>query len=316
MILIGLSAHDVDNVIFRVADALQVPVLLAALLALAFVVVECAAFAVELQRRRRRRFIALEHAAADARAAAVTGDRITAAAALERVGWSVPMAEVLGVIAYNAGLPGGEPRIAKSLADFDFGSERRLERTRLLVRAGPALGLMGTLIPLSPALTGLAQGNVSRLSENLRVAFSVTVLGLLIGAVAFGALARARPHLRAGSVRPRIRRLGDDRMIPVTPNARRREDRAGDPLDGLVNLFDLGIVLSVAFLLAALSSLHLSGALTKNAAKPGSKEIVLKPGQKVAPLPTPGPNAIGRGVPAGTVYRLDDGRLVYVQKTP
>jgi hypothetical protein len=48
-------------------------------------------------------------------------------------------------------------------------------------------------------------------------------------------------------------------MIRVTPHARNREDRAGDPLDGLVNLFDLGIVLSVAFLLAALSSLHLGG---------------------------------------------------------
>jgi hypothetical protein len=45
-------------------------------------------------------------------------------------------------------------------------------------------------------------------------------------------------------------------MISVTPRSRSREDRAGDPLDGLVNLFDLGIVLSVAFLLAALSALH------------------------------------------------------------
>jgi biopolymer transport protein ExbB/TolQ len=44
---------------------------------------------------------------------------------------------------------------------------------------------MGTLIPLSPALEALAQGDVQKLSNNLRVAFSVTVLGLLIGAVAF-----------------------------------------------------------------------------------------------------------------------------------
>ena len=55
----------------------------------------------------------------------------------------------------------------------------------MLVRAGPALGLMGTLIPLSPALTGLANGNTAQLSHDLRVAFSVTVVGLLIGAVAF-----------------------------------------------------------------------------------------------------------------------------------
>jgi biopolymer transport protein ExbB/TolQ len=85
-----------------------------------------------------------------------------------------------------AGKPGAEPRMAKSLADFDLRSLRRLERTRLLVRAGPALGLMGTLIPLSPALSGLARGDVTRLTENLRVAFSVTVLGLLVGALAFG----------------------------------------------------------------------------------------------------------------------------------
>ncbi len=45
----------------------------------------------------------------------------------------------------------------KALADFDFGSLRRLERTRILVRVGPALGLMGTLIPLSPALAGPRQ---------------------------------------------------------------------------------------------------------------------------------------------------------------
>lgn len=32
----------------------------------------------------------------------------------------------------------------------------------------------------------------------------------------------------------------------------RIEDAAGDPLDGLVNLFDIGIVLAVAFLIAGL----------------------------------------------------------------
>ena len=45
---------------------------------------------------------------------------------------------------------------------------------------------MGTLIPLSPALAGLARGDVQQLSDNLRVAFSITVLGLLVGAIAFG----------------------------------------------------------------------------------------------------------------------------------
>jgi hypothetical protein len=106
-------------------------------------------------------------------------------------------------------------------------------------------------------------------------------------------------------------------VISVTPRARSREDRAGDPLDGLVNLFDLGIVLSVAFLLAALSSLHLSGTVTKHGLRANTaKQILIQKGQTVAPLPTPGARTIGRGTQAGVVYRLADGQLVYVQQAP
>ena len=106
-------------------------------------------------------------------------------------------------------------------------------------------------------------------------------------------------------------------MISVTPNARTREDRAGDPLDGLVNLFDLGIVLSVAFLLAALSSLHLEGTITKNGLRANQAKVIrIQKGQTVAPLPKPGRRTIGQGTQAGVVYRLTNGQLVYVQQAP
>jgi hypothetical protein len=104
-------------------------------------------------------------------------------------------------------------------------------------------------------------------------------------------------------------------MITVTPSSNRREDRAGDPLDGLVNLFDLGIVLSVAFLLAALSSLHLGSTLTKHGLHPVN-QVTIKPGQKVAPLPKQSGQAIGEGTQVGRVYRLADGQLIYVQNAP
>ena len=105
------------------------------------------------------------------------------------------MARTLTFIVEHARTEGGEHQLNKALADFDFDAQRRLARTRLLVRAGPALGLMGTLIPLSPALTGLAAGNTAQLSHDLRLAFSVTVVGLLIGAVAFGlSLSRDRMY--------------------------------------------------------------------------------------------------------------------------
>ena len=106
-------------------------------------------------------------------------------------------------------------------------------------------------------------------------------------------------------------------MITVPPNAGSREDRAGDPLDGLVNLFDLGIVLSVAFLLAALSSLHLGGSITKHGLRATPvTAIQIRPRQTVAPLPKPGGRTIGRGIAVGTVYRLANGELIYVQQAP
>ncbi len=106
-------------------------------------------------------------------------------------------------------------------------------------------------------------------------------------------------------------------MISVTPHASSRRDRAGDPLDGLVNLFDLGIVLSVAFLLAALSSLHLGGAITSHGLHAATARVIqIQPGQTVAPLPKPGARTIGRGTQVGSVYRLANGQLVYVQQAP
>jgi hypothetical protein len=106
-------------------------------------------------------------------------------------------------------------------------------------------------------------------------------------------------------------------MIKVTPRARMRQDRAGDPLDGLVNLFDLGIVLAVAFLLAALSSLNLTKELTRNGLRPVAPgTITISPGQTLHELPTPGQRTVGPGTKVGTVYQLPNGQLVYVTGTP
>jgi biopolymer transport protein ExbB/TolQ len=106
------------------------------------------------------------------------------------------MEDALAGIAEQCARPHPEARLAKRLAEYGYLSLRRLERTRILVRMGPALGLMSTPIPLSPALAGLADGDVATLTENLRVAFSVTVAGLMIGAFAF-AISLVRDRLYA-----------------------------------------------------------------------------------------------------------------------
>jgi biopolymer transport protein ExbB/TolQ len=181
-----IAFASIEDVIFDAASALRVPVLVLALVALAVVIVELGALAVELRRRHRHDPAALEQATNSATAALRAGDKAAAASALHRVASSERMQRAVDRLLRHAGTPDGANPRAKALADYDLESLKRLERTRLLVRAGPALGLMGTLIPLSPALAGLASGNVTELTDNLRVAFSVTVLGLMIGAIAFG----------------------------------------------------------------------------------------------------------------------------------
>jgi biopolymer transport protein ExbB/TolQ len=181
-----LPVAEIEDVLFHIAEALRVPVLIAALLCLAVVLVELGRFAIELSRRRSRTYTGLQLATEEALAALRTqGNHGAAAASLRRISAGPAMSEAIDRLLGSYERPDREEEGAKALADFDFDSMRKLERTRALVRLGPALGLMGTLIPLSPALAGLAAGDVKQLSDNLRVAFSVTVLGLLIGALAF-----------------------------------------------------------------------------------------------------------------------------------
>ena len=86
------------------------------------------------------------------------------------------------------------------------------------------------------------------------------------------------------------------------------DENAGDPLDGLVNLFDIGLVLAVAFLIAGLSlTLDLEGRKSKPR-DPGERA------GRVLPSPASSPSASGRGERVGQVYRLPDGRLIYVKR--
>ncbi len=186
----------VEQILFDVSDALRVPVLILALAALAVVLVETGALLAELRRRRGRSIWLLDNAVAECQGRLAAGQHDQALAALLPVARSRTMEDALSGVLEQVGRPDAETRIAKRLAEYDYRSLRRLERTRILVRMGPALGLMGTLIPLSPALAGLADGDVATLTDNLRVAFSVTVAGLLVGAIAF-AISLVRDRLYA-----------------------------------------------------------------------------------------------------------------------
>jgi biopolymer transport protein ExbB/TolQ len=62
---------------------------------------------------------------------------------------------------------------------------KSMDRLRMLVRIAPSLGLIGTLIPMGTGLAALGQGDMTRLSADLVIAFTTTVTGLAIGTLAF-----------------------------------------------------------------------------------------------------------------------------------
>ena len=63
--------------------------------------------------------------------------------------------------------------------------DKELSTPKTLGKLGPILGLMGTLIPMGPALAGLAQGDIASMAYNMQVAFATTVIGLVISAIGF-----------------------------------------------------------------------------------------------------------------------------------
>ena len=73
----------------------------------------------------------------------------------------------------------------KTLSDFELAMAKQLSTTKSMSKLGPVLGLMGTLIPMGPALVGLASGDIASMAENMQVAFSTTVVGLIVGAIGY-----------------------------------------------------------------------------------------------------------------------------------
>ena len=69
------------------------------------------------------------------------------------------------------------------LTNYETEVAKDVNLSRLLTKLGPVLGLIGTLISMSPALVGLSTGDISGMAYNMQVVFSATVVGLVISAV-------------------------------------------------------------------------------------------------------------------------------------
>jgi biopolymer transport protein ExbB/TolQ len=69
------------------------------------------------------------------------------------------------------------------ISNFENEADKDLSLSKMLAKMGPVLGLIGTLIAMSPALVGLSTGDISGMAYNMQVVFATTVVGLVVSAV-------------------------------------------------------------------------------------------------------------------------------------
>ena len=86
-------------------------------------------------------------------------------------------------IKYLRRLLSREPSEAYSeylISNFETEADKDLSISKILAKIGPVLGLIGTLIAMSPALVNLSSGDVSGMAYNMQIVFATTVIGLVV----------------------------------------------------------------------------------------------------------------------------------------
>lgn len=159
------AAHSVETLLYSISTLLYLPVLLALAFLALYLLVCIGGFAGEWRARWRGQRALVSAAQAEMESAPRAGD----------------------------GQAALEARLERIVQQTESDGLRRLDAVRFMVRAGPALGLMGTLIPMGIALAGLAQGNLPGMAQSMTTAFTATVVGLACGVGAF-LLSLVREH--------------------------------------------------------------------------------------------------------------------------
>ena len=166
----------ISNVLYWISSGLLVPVIVLLIFFFIRALVLVGAFFGQYMHQRK---------ASDAlrRAVDSIAEAGTAASdnALPAVAASVAAAYARRIVA-AAGQPA---RIDLMLSEFELDADKNVSTSRVLTKMGPILGLMGTLIPMGPALVGLASGDIASMAYNMQVAFATTVVGLVVSAIGF-----------------------------------------------------------------------------------------------------------------------------------
>lgn len=172
-----------------ISSGLLIPTIAVLLLLLALSVVELGGVLVEALTERRKMKVNVPDLIAALQGKDVGGivDQIEQSSLFRR------QKAAIGELIRHRDLPAAslQALARRLLAGEELYYVRITNRTDLVTRLGPMLGLMATLIPLGPGLIALGQGDTKTLADSLLTAFDATVTGLAAGGIAF-AISRLR----------------------------------------------------------------------------------------------------------------------------
>ena len=159
------ATHSIETLLYSISTVLYLPVLLGIAGLVLHMLICFGTFGAEWLERRR-------------------GVRVLVATARQ---------QMAAALTAQDGDPALDARLERVVQQADANGIRRLDAVRFVVRVGPALGLMGTLIPMGISLAGLAQGNLPKMAESMTTAFTATVVGLACSVSAY-VLSLVREH--------------------------------------------------------------------------------------------------------------------------
>lgn len=159
----------ITSFIYLVASSLLYPVLVLLAVLVAWLLLQMGAFFAEWLERRRLWFSAVEDLFKGKKDAELLNPP-------HRV--SLYKTELLKLLKQS---DVQELQIQELLQAHIQKANKSVDGLRMLVRIGPGLGLMATLIPMGTGLAALAKGDMTQLASELVVAFTATVVGLFEG---------------------------------------------------------------------------------------------------------------------------------------
>ncbi len=179
-----LGSEILSNLLYLIAQSLFIPVIIVVLIFITYAILSLGGFLTE--RFSRSKFDvdkteALIRAISKSSTPEEMNEKVQASELQDK------SKEILIKIISNHDI-GTESRRAiatKLIEEQELQYSSMTQKTDILVRLAPTVGLLGTLIPLGPGLSALGSGDLNTLSQALMVAFDTTITGLAAGAIAF-----------------------------------------------------------------------------------------------------------------------------------